>query len=257
MDSENKKTAERCPPEIEQMEEVDPSRQITVVPDDNAAMLDEKQEVDYRDYRQNFLTYLLRIGKNLEKAEGYSPYSVYSTANRTARFDRWVWRQEDEYVIRPELEHAEGYMEEVAFRDVTESTKGKIMEALLRYSKWLEYRYGEGSWEFKWTFSSGGSSAGPRDFLLEDERKLIRQAALKKDANPSYGLDEEDVSDGDTSWKFTSLFWTALDAGLRPVEAKRASSRWVEPENGILRIPREESSKNEGDWAVSLTERTS
>ncbi len=255
MNSENKETAERCPPEIAD-DEIDPNRSITIVPDSNAELLGEKEEIDYHDYRERFLTYLLRMGKNPEKAEGYSPYSVYSTANRTARFDRWLWEREGCYVIQPDFEHAEAYMDEVAFRDVTESTKGKILEALLRYSKWLEYRYDEERWEFDWSFNSGGGNTGPRDFLLDDERQKIRQAALQMDGNPSYGLDDEDVVDEDTSWKYTSLFWTSLDAALRPVEVRRASTRWVEPDNGLLRIPREESSKNEGDWAVSVTERT-
>lgn len=61
----------------------------------------------------------------------------------------------------------------------------------------------------------------------------------------------------DRSWKFTSLVWVSLDAGLRPVEVGRARTSWCDTDNNVLRIPREESSKNEGNWTVALTERTS
>jgi len=41
-------------------------------------------------------------GKNPEKAEGYSDYTAYETAYRTARFDRWAWNREERYSIPPE-----------------------------------------------------------------------------------------------------------------------------------------------------------
>jgi integrase len=234
---------------------MEPNRTISIVPNKNEEWLSEKEIVDYRQYRKKFLSYLLRMGKNPQKAEGYSPYSVYATANRTAKLDRWMWRKDDTYRIPPEQEDASEYMEKIAFRDITESTKGKIMEALLRYSKWLQHKFNRDEWEFEWNFNSGGGETGRRDFLMKEERQKIRQAALRMDGNPAYGLDEEGSSD-DTSWKFTSLIWTALDAGLRPVEVGRARTSWVEPENSMLRIPRKDSSKNIGDWTVSVTDRT-
>lgn len=56
--------------------------------------------------------------------------------------------------------------------------------------------------------------------------------------------------------KFTSMVWTSLDAGLRPVEVERATVSWVDTDNGVLRIPKEDSSKNRNNWVVSLRERT-
>ena len=50
--------------------------------------------------------------------------------------------------------------------------------------------------------------------------------------------------------------FTSLDAGLRPIEVERATTRWVDVENGVLRIPRKESSKNEENWIVGLSDRT-
>jgi integrase len=71
---------------------------------------------------------------------------------------------------------------------------------------------------------------------------------------------KSDVSKADweeaNGWKTPSLVWVSLDAGLRPVEVRRAVTEWVDTENGVLRIPKEESSKNQGNWVVGLQQRT-
>jgi len=47
-----------------------------------------------------------------------------------------------------------------------------------------------------------------------------------------------------------------MDAGLRPIEVERAVTSWVDVENRVLRISKEESSKNRDNWVVSLQEQT-
>lgn len=61
---------------------------------------------------------------------------------------------------------------------------------------------------------------------------------------------------GVNGWKFTSLVWASLDTGLRPIKVDRAAVNWVDVRNGVLRIPKEESSQGEQNWIVSLTDRT-
>ena len=234
----------------------EPNRSITLYRNDQREFLRDKELVDYFEYRKPFLLWLLRKAKEPTKAKGYSPYTVADTGQRTARFDIWLWKNKGAYTIPPKFPDAKEYMEEVALRDVTESTKGKVLEAMIRYSDWLQKKFGADEWEFQWTFQSGGSNVGPRDFLTKTERREIRQAALQRDGTPAYGTDMElDKADPD-SWKFTSLVWVSLDAGLRPVEVGEATVDWCDPENGVLRIPREDSAKNEGNWTVTLTDRT-
>jgi integrase len=57
-------------------------------------------------------------------------------------------------------------------------------------------------------------------------------------------------------WRFPALIWTSLDAGLRPIEVERARTGWVDLDNSVLRIPKEQSSKNVEHWVVGLTDRT-
>jgi integrase len=225
---------ERCDIQIE------PGRTIKLAPEPNEDELNEKQLVDYREYRHEFITWLRREGKTPEKVEGYSPYTVYETAYKCARFDRWTWNQEGRYLIPPTPEHATEYMDEtVAYRDVSNATKGKTEEALMRYFRWASATSHVSEWDRDQRFLSGGDNA-PRDFLTRRERRLVREAAL-------------DVGD---SWKVASIVMTSLDAALRPVEVGRARREWVDVDNAVLRIPAENSSKNSDNWRAALTSRT-
>lgn len=271
------RTLARC--NVISHDEMEPNRSILIVVKSNEERLSEKQLLDYHEYRKRFLSWLLNIGKDPETADGYSPYTVYGTNYRTARFDRWVWDHRDGYHIPPTFEDAQAYLQELAYSDKSQTAKGKAQEGLRRYSKWLQYEYGHDEWEFEFSFDGSGGSNQPRDYLSKDERRQIRQAALEEGSIPAYDslsvsereqwggyiaqvlkksyadVRKEDWEKVD-GWKLPSLVWTSLDAGLRPVEVGRARTSWVDTSNSVLRIPREESSKNEGNWTVSLTERT-
>ncbi|WP_202613823.1 hypothetical protein [Halostella pelagica] len=156
------------------------------------------------------------MGKNPKKVKQYSPCTVSNTSNRTACFDKWAWENRGGYKTPPDEDDARVYIEQVTFRDVTESTKGKILEELGRYSKWLQYKFSRDEWEFARNFQSGGSSNGPRDFLTKPKRRKSRRAALGKDSTPNYETVQDLLEPDPDSWKFTSLVWTSLDAGLRP-----------------------------------------
>lgn len=236
--------------------DLEPNRNILIVPERTAERLSDKEYVDYHEYRKAFLTWLLQFGKNPKKAEGYAPQTVVNTGYRASAFDRWTWNKHDSYVAPPSEDDAREYLREIALDDTSNSTKGKKLEMLRRYSKWLSDQRGRPEWEFEWEFSSSGGNHQPRDFLSTEERRLVRQAALQIDGTPEYGIEKALQNAEEGSWKFTSIVWASLDAGLRPVEVGDATTGWVDVDNAVLRIPREDSAKNEGNWTVSLTERT-
>ena len=252
---------------------------IPVVPQSHDGELTEKQLVDYKDTRLKFLSWLIHFGKDPEKAKGYSPYTVFSSAYRTARFDLWLWQQKNEYRNPPQPDDAAAYMDHLALSDKSQVEKGKAQEALQHYSKWLHHERGYDEWEFEYSFDGSGGNHQPQDFLTRDERRAIRQAALNEGNIPAYdtltanerrgwklyisnalGKDYDDVTRDDwdevNGWEITSLVWVSLDAGLRPSEVRTAKVDWVDTKNSVLRIPKAESSKNEGNWTVSLTDRT-
>lgn len=133
--------------------------------------------------------------------------------------------------------------------------------------KWRHHEHGMDEWQPTISFSVNDSASNPRDYLTRAERSKIRDAALEYGSIPSYSdltpnqrdrwkahlaqrfeKPKTDITPADwdraNGWKIPSLVWTSLDAGLRPIEVGRATTSWVDTENGLLRIPKSESSKN-------------
>lgn len=251
---------------------------IPVVPPTSEERLSERELVDYRSLRESLIQWSLNIGKNPDQAEGYAYDTVRARANRLDIFYRWVWDQEDGYTATVTHEHADQYMQELAYGDSSDTHKANVQKAIKMLFKWRHHQYGDDLWDPKMSFS-GRTSTQPRDFLTRDERAKIREAALEYGSTPHYkSLDPDERQEWKAylaqrfekpkraigkddfaranGFKIPSLVWTSLDAGLRPIEVERATTSWVDVENCLLRIPQEESSKNRDNWIVSIQERT-
>jgi len=249
-----------------------------VVPKANEQYLNEKELVDYRSHREKFIKWLLTFGKSPEEVKGYSEDTAERTAYRCAKADRWAWKEHDGYSVPLTQEAADEYLKHVAYQDFSDTHRHKIQHSLERYFNWRQHEYDEPEWEPVLKFSSSGRRQPP-DFLSVEERRKLRQAALDYGKIPSYNnvspdereewkryisrklrkpMDEVEPSDWErmNGWKFTSLVWTSLDAGLRPTEVAEAKISWVDVDNELLRIPAEDSAKNEDNWRVSITGRT-
>lgn len=252
---------------------------VKVIPEPSKEYLCSRTLLDYEDHRKNLIEWLLVFGKDPEKGEGYASETVRNSAYRLDKFYRWVWSEEDQYTTRITHSHANNYMKILAMGDESNYSKTNTQCAIKRLFKWKHYEHNGEMWDPDITFSEPSASSAPRDFLTLEERTKIREAALSYGSIPGYndltpsdrdkwrsylaqrfGKKKSNVNPADweraNSWKFPTIVWVSLDAGLRPVEVKRAKVSWVDVENAILRIPKEESSKNEGNWVVSLQERT-
>ncbi|RDI72881.1 tyrosine-type recombinase/integrase [Halopelagius longus] len=251
-----------------------------LVTDKSRELLKEKQVVDYEAHRIEFVRWLIHLGKNPDLAEGYGRDTIRATAYRTDQFARQVWtEQEDGYTASFTHDHADAYMTELLYSDNSATHKANTQKALKRLFKWRAHEKNGQLWEPERTFSNMSSDTGPREFLTIEERKQIREAALDYGSIPSYssvstedrdawkahlaqrfGKPKSEVTPEDwdraNSWKFTSMTWASLDCGLRPIEVERAKVSWVDVENSVLRIPKEDSAKNEGNWVVALSDRT-
>jgi len=166
-------------------------------------------------------------------------------------------------------------MRHFARKDEGDYSRNNTQSASKRLFKWKAHERGNELRDPSISFTEPSGSSEPRDFLLEEERQQVRETALEYGSIPGYnGLSsgerdkwraylaqrfskyKDDVTPEDwkraNSWKFPSLVWTSLDAGLRPIEVERETVSWIDAENAVLRIPKEESSKNVGNWTVSL-----
>jgi site-specific recombinase XerD len=252
---------------------------IPLVPEPSRARLDDRHAMDYREHRRALIEWLLVLGKNPGKATGYAQRTALNTAQRLDLFYRWVWDERDGYTTNIRHDDADAYTRHLARADESDYSRNNTQSALKRLFKWRKHERGGELWEPSITFTEPSGGTEPRDFLLEEERQQIREAALEYGSIPSYaGLTPQerdkwkaylaqrfskpkravtsDDWDRANSWKFPSLVWTSLDAGLRPIEVERATISWVDVENAVLRIPKEESSKNVGNWTVSLRDST-
>lgn len=251
---------------------------VPIIPKPSEEYLNARQRHDYEEHRTEFLEWLSVFGKNPERADGYSHAVVKNTAYRTDKFYRWVWDQEG---YTTNVSHADGdaYVRFLASEDSSDSHKAKCVKAIKRLFKWKHWERGDDLWDPQIAFSDNSRTTQPRDFLTQDERKAIWEAAMEYGSIPAYNtvtpeersrwkaylaqrfgkpkaevtLDDWERANG---WKIPSLVWTSLDAGLRPVEVGRASTHWVDLENGVLRIPQEESSKSWDNWTVGLRDQT-
>jgi len=235
---------------------------------------------DYCCFREGLADWVLDLGKEPKRGEGYSFVTAKQRMYRLDRFYRWLWSENGGYTLDVSDVDADGFMREMAVKDCSSSYKAsmqKSLKMLFSYLEWEEDR--EVCWEPEFSFDSTGSSANPKDFLTKDERRSLRQAALSYGSIPGYSSvspgergrwksylaqrfekPKSEVSKADwrraNGFKEASIIWTSLDAGLRNVEVKRARTDWVDTENGVLRIPEEDSSKNRDNWIVGLQDRT-
>ena len=256
-----------------------PLEGISVVPEPSEKLLNERQRVDYRSDREQCLEWLLTFGKDPDSAEGYAYSTVKNRASRMDQFYRWVWKHEDGYTSAITTDHADACLKHLARQEYSNGHKSACWKALMMLFKWRSHRCGADEWSPDITFSRSNQSTTPRDYLTQEERAKIREAALEYGSVPSFDnvtgerrerwkahlaqrfeKPKSEISREDweraNNWKIPTLVWVSLDAGLRPIEVERATVSWVDIDNSVLRIPREESSKIEENWIVGLQDRT-
>jgi len=256
-----------------------PLEDINFVTEPSAARLNERQQLDYRTEREQCLEWLYAVGKTPKRGEGYAFTTVKTRGSRMDQFYRWVWDTEDGYTASLTTDHADAYLQHLARQETSNAHKNSSRKAVMMLYKWRHHQRGGDAWEPDITFTQPHTSTAPRDYLTRAERRQIRDASLEYRSVPDptsvSGADRDrweaylaqrfekpkaEVTAADweraNSWKIPSLVATRLDAGLRPIEVERATTDWVDLENGVLRIPREEASKNAENWIVSLQDRT-
>jgi integrase len=242
--------------------------------------LSPRKLTDYREYKEKLLQWLARVGKNPSQREGYADGTVRNVTYHIDRYYRWKWDRDDSYTIGISPTDADDYLEVLVMseKDYSDShvhTAQKCLKRVFKY--WNKERGQDVEWESEYSFSI--NQHAPKDFLTPEERQAIREASLDYGSIPAYSTvtgaerdrwraylaqrfekPKQHVTEEDwkraNGWKFPSLVGVSLDAGLRPVEVERARTYWVDTQNQVLRIPKEESSKNEGNWTVALSDRT-
>lgn len=254
---------------------------IVVVPEKSERELNQRQLEIYRHHREELIRWMYHLGKDPEQAEGYAYDTARQRAYRIDTFYRWLWDQEDGFTLGATTDHADAYSKELAFQETSQTHKASQQKALMTLFKFRNHEKGDDiDWDPVIKFTNGGAQTHQiRDFLTDSERQKIKQAVLEYGSIPHYNSvdpDERDrwkaylaqrfekpkskVSKADwrraNGWKFPSIIYASMDAGFRPKEVGRAKVSWLDMENNLLRIPKEESTKNTENWHVAISDRT-
>jgi len=250
---------------------------LPVTTEQSRSYLNQRQLQDYRAQRRACFRWLLSAGKDPESLDGYAKTTVKTRGYRMDQFYRWVWEQQGGYTANATPTHADQWMHHLAETDLSGTHKSNCQKSVRMLLKWRHHEHGISMWDPELTFSD--SRTQPRDYLTREERQAVRDAALEYGTVPAYDslapaerdrwrrhlaqrfeTSKDEITpehwDRANGWKIPSLVWTSLDAGLRPIEVKRAVTSWVDVHNAVLRIPKEESSKGSNNWIVSLQNRT-
>lgn len=253
---------------------------IVLLTDEARQYLNPREEIAYQEHRRELAEWMLNLGKNPKKAEGYSYSTAKSRMNKLDLFYRWVWEQENRFIQDMTTDHADAWMRHLAKQDLKESTKCHYQKTVQTVFKWqCEARNRDVEWEPEIEYTDPSTTYQPREYLTEEDRRKMREAAMSYGSIPHYNSlnpeersrwkkhlaqrlqkPEKEVTKQDflnaNSFKYTSMIYTALDAGFRPIEVQRANIQWVDLDNGVLRIPEEESSKSRENWIVALKPET-
>jgi site-specific recombinase XerD len=246
-------------------------------PDKQALADNPKKLVLWKRHKEEFIKWALTMGKNPLNFTGYAHDTVEVTNYNVSAFFRWVWNENGGYTTNVSHEQADEFMVALAFNGESQSYRAKFEKSLKRYFAFLADEKGGTEWVPE-RHVSEPSHNKPADYLTKEERKAIREAVLDYDTIPEYnnlspeardrwkthlafkiGKPKHEISPSDwnsegiNSWKYTSLVWTSLDVGLRPVEAKRSRLHWLDLENNRIRIPIEEASKSRDNWECAIT----
>lgn len=92
--------------------------------------LNQRQQLDYAEERRDLIQWLIKIGKNPDRGEGYSPNTVKPRSYRMDQFYRWVWNEEDGYTTNITTAHADDFTEEMKLSDDSNVHKNNTLKPL-------------------------------------------------------------------------------------------------------------------------------
>lgn len=260
-------------------EEDDPEFGFPIVAGDTEKALDElhgRAEEDYPAWKRDFLNWLYHEGKKPDKAEGFAQGTIRKTSYHTGQIMRWLWDQRG-YTIQLTPEDADDLMRELGrYSSFADSNLNNIVKTIKRIFSY--YNHEKGS-EIEWScnYKISEPDVTNRDYFKKDEFRALYEASLNHGAVKHYNnctikersqlksqlaqrfeKAKSEIGPHDferaNSFKVPSMVATSLDMGLRPIEVSRATTNWVNLDDGVIEIPATESTKNEDNWECVLSQ---
>lgn len=132
---------------------------ITVLTEPAAELLNERQQIDYRQHREQCLEWLVTFGKDPQTVDGYARTTVKARAHRMDQFYRFVWQElVDGYTANVTHEHADAWLKNLAKQEYSNAHRENCQKALQMLFKWREHEHGFDEWDPEIRFSRTGSA---------------------------------------------------------------------------------------------------
>jgi hypothetical protein len=211
---------------------------IVLVSREAEKTLNPRQVESYREHRRKLAEWLLNLGKDPSKADGYAHSTSQVRMWRLDKFYRWVWNNRtDGYTEAITAAHADAWMQHLAKQELSGEYKADCQKACKTLFKWQRWKNdSDEEWEPVINYTGDTGTHAPRDFLTSEERRKLREASLEYGSVPNYdGLSPGERSrwkaylaqrfekpksqiersdwERANSFKIPSMVWTSLDAG--------------------------------------------
>lgn len=250
--------------------------------EDDLEQFSPLHQENYEGFKRDFLTWLLRQGKDPKKGKGYAKGTVRTTHYRIEHSYRWKWDKEGEMTTEFTPEDADELIELLHTRTTkSESEVAKFQKSIKRLLKYFNHSKGQNyEWEPDHLDDKGSDSMSHNYFkkyelgklytaaieissfksyhnkgMSSEERQRLKIHLAQRFEKPKKEIGPEDFKRAN-SWKIPSLVAVSCDTGLRPIEVERANVDWLNLRDQELVIPDYESSKNEDNWEVALSAET-
>jgi hypothetical protein len=233
---------------------------------------------DYREFKENFLEWLLIEGQDTYKRQGYSEATVRTTHYKVEEAYRWLWEREGSYTKEFTPEDATELIGFLVRRTTHPESHVYMFEKSLK-RLFIFFREKQDKDIPEWSHDiplNTSSDSSTKDKFYPEEMRALYEAALAVSSVKSYhsvsrgerdriktylaqrfempkseiGPDEFDQAN---SWKVPSIVSVASDCGLRPIEVGRAKVDWFNLENQKMLVPKEDATKNNDEWECALS----
>jgi site-specific recombinase XerD len=253
---------------------------------DIVEMLNHRQLEMVNEDLKAYTEWMNQRGKNPELNLGLDQDTADNNRARVDQFLRRFWEDTDQFTLRVTHDDAEAYIQGMREGAITKTngesyaggTIRKTVDALKQYFLWQKHEHGGKEWTPGYSINE--ETVAKFDPFNKEELELLRTTSLSYDTLPSYksvspnerdrlkahlaqrlGKPKAKVTPADwkehnRKWKIPSLIHTAADTGIEPCEVEVIKVEWYDSEQGVLRIPKDQSSKERVMWDLALSKRT-
>jgi len=245
----------------------------------------EMVQEDYKQFKIDFLQWLITEGKDTYREEGFAESTVKTTHYKIDESYRWQWEHTERFTKEFPQDQAEELLDILMRKSPHPDSYVHIFEKALRrlFKYFREARNRDiPEWEHDIPVEPNRGSTKSKhikDRLYADEMARLYEAAIQEYSIKSYwnvdpderqelkrmiaqqqGITMDEIGPEEfkkaSSWKYPAIISTTADLGLRPIEVGKMKKSWLSLSQNQISIPAEGSTKNEEAWHCEISSKS-